>query len=88
MTARKGIAGRTKVAKAFEHYHRAQGHDRAPKIMQSRYKACGESGISDEDNALYEVGVSIGLLINTSSGVFWMLLRVYSYPDLLNDIRK
>lgn len=87
ITARKGIAGRTKVAKAFEHYYRIESN-KARSMIHDRYEACSRIGLCEEDNALYEVGMSLAFLGNTNPTAFWMLLLVYSYPGLLNDIRN
>ncbi|KAL7620711.1 hypothetical protein AAE478_009708 [Parahypoxylon ruwenzoriense] len=73
ITARKPIAARTKVAKAFEAYYKAGGVQK-------------ESGL--EDIARYEVGGSIAVLVNTAPSAFWTLLLIHSHPGLLDDIRK
>lgn len=86
--ARKGIAGRTKVAKAFENYFRNQGHKEASIWMRNRYETGARNGICEEDIARFEVGGSIAILVNTVPAAFWMLLLVYSHPGLLHDIRK
>ncbi|MCJ1470534.1 hypothetical protein MMC07_009180 [Pseudocyphellaria aurata] len=88
ITARKGIAGRDKVAKAFENYFRIDGHKNASILMRNRYETSAKNEISEEDIARFEVGGSIAILVNTVPAAFWMLLLVYSYPGLLNDIRK
>lgn len=87
ITARKGIAGRTKVVKAFENYFRNEGHKQASLLTQNIYKTYARNGIGEKDIARYEVGSSIAFLVNTVPAAFWMLLLVYSRPDLLNDIR-
>ena len=87
ITARKGIAGRTKVAKAFENYFRNQGHKQASSLMRNRYETSARNGIGEEDIARYEVGGSVAILVNTVPAAFWMLLLVYSHPGLLNEIR-
>ena len=88
ITARKGIAGRTKVAKAFEHYFRIEGHKQASILMRNRYETSARNGLDEQDIARYEVGGSIAILVNTVPAAFWMLLLVYSHPGLLDDIRK
>lgn len=88
LTARKGIAGRTKVANAFKDYFEAGGQKEASKLMQNRYETSAKNGLSVEDIARYEVGGAIAILVNTAPAVFWMLLYVYSHPGILEDIRK
>ena len=88
VTAHKGLAGRAKVVKAFEHYFSIDGHKKASILLKNRYEASAKNGISVTDIARYEVGGSIAILVNTVPAVFWMLLLVYSNPNLVDDLRK
>jgi cytochrome P450 len=47
-----------------------------------------DNGVPLEDNARYDVGGSIALLVNTVPATFWTLMFMYSHPGLLEDIRK
>jgi cytochrome P450 len=86
--ARKAIAGRSKVVKAFEDYFNNGGHENASILMRNRYETSSRNGISNKDIARYEVGGSLAVLVNTAPAAFWMLLYVFSYPDVLEDIRR
>lgn len=86
--APKAIAGRTKVAKAFESYFQAGGHKEASTLTKVRYETSARNGVSVEDIARYEVGGAIAVLVNTAPAAFWMLLLMYSHPGLVDDIRK
>ena len=86
--ARKGIAGRARVAKAFERYFRAEGHKQASMLMQMRYETSFRNGITIEDISRYEIGGAIALLVNTAPAAFWMLLLIYAHPGLLEEIRE
>jgi len=86
--ARKGIAGRENVAKAFQNYFRLKGHEGGSALIKNRYGLNAEKGLSIEDNARFEVAGGIAMLVNTAPPVFWMLVLVYSNPELLDDIRK
>lgn len=88
ITARKPIAARTKVAKAFEAYYRAGGVKQASALAQKRYQVEVDHGVPLEDIARYEVGGSIAVLVNTAPAAFWTLLLLHSHPGLLDDIRK
>ena len=88
VTAHKGLAGRAKVVKAFEHYFNTHGHDSASILMKNRYETSAKNGISVTDIARFEVGGSVAILVNTAPAVFWMLLLAYSHPGLLEDLRK
>ena len=86
--ARKGIAGRERVVKAFEDYFQTGGLEKASIWMRNRFEVGSKNGVSNKDMARFEVTGSIALLINTAPAAFWMLLYAFSYPDVLHDIRK
>ncbi|KAI1772252.1 cytochrome P450 [Hypoxylon cercidicola] len=88
ITARKPIAARTKVAKAFEAYYKAGGVQKASALAQNRYQAEIDNNVALEDIARYEVGGSIALLVNTAPAAFWTLLLLHSHPGLLDGIRN
>ncbi|KUI69476.1 25-hydroxycholesterol 7-alpha-hydroxylase [Cytospora mali] len=88
ITARKPLAARTKVAKAFEAYYKAGGVQKASALAQKRYQAEIDNNVSLEDIARYEVGGSIAILVNTAPAAFWTLLLLHSHPDLLESIRE
>ncbi|EFZ03033.1 cytochrome P450 [Metarhizium robertsii] len=88
ITARKPIAARTKVAKAFEAYYKAGGVQKASALAQKRYQAEVNNKVPLEDIARYEVGGSIAVLVNTAPAAFWTLLLLHSHPGLLSDIRE
>jgi hypothetical protein len=70
ITARKGLAGRTKVGKAFEHYFRTGGHEKGSVLIRNRFESIAKNGVTLEDNARYEVGGAIAILVNTAPAVF------------------
>ncbi|KAI1347985.1 cytochrome P450 [Xylaria sp. FL0043] len=88
LTARKPVAARNKVAKAFEKYYKEGGVKHASALAKKRYQAEVDNNVPLEDIARYEVGGSIAVLVNTAPAAFWALLLLHSHPDLLNDIRK
>ncbi|RYP77947.1 hypothetical protein DL771_000806 [Monosporascus sp. 5C6A] len=88
ITARKPVAARTKVAKAFEAYYKAGGVQKASVLAQKRYQVEIDNNVPLEDIARYEVGGSIAILVNTAPSAFWTLLLLHSHPGLLDDIRN
>lgn len=86
--ARKPIAARDKVAKAFEAYYKSDGVENASALAQKRYEAEINNNVPLEDIARFEVGGSIAVLVNTAPAAFWLLLLLHSHPGLLEDIRK
>ncbi|KAK4156498.1 cytochrome P450 [Chaetomidium leptoderma] len=88
ITARKPIAARTKVAKAFEAYYRAGGVEKASALAKLRYQAEVNNGVPIEDIARYEVGGSIAIMVNTAPAAFWALFLLFSHPGLVDEIRQ
>lgn len=88
ITARKGLAGRAVVAKAFEQYFRNEGHKKGSVLAKNRYEVAAKNGIALEDIAKYEVGGAIAILVNTTPAAFWTLFFIYSTPGLLEDVRR
>lgn len=88
ITARKPVAARAKVAKAFEAYYKAGGVKKASALAQMRYQSEADNNLSLEDIARYEVGGSIAILVNTAPSAFWTLFLLHSHPGLLEDVRR
>lgn len=88
ITARKPIAARAKVAKAFEAYFKSGGVKQASILAQKRYQVEIDNNVPLEDIARYEVGGSIAILVNTAPAAFWTLFLLHSHPGLLEEIRK
>ncbi|KAI2628052.1 cytochrome P450 [Hypomontagnella submonticulosa] len=87
ITARKPIAARTKVARAFEEYYKAGGVEQASAYAKNRYQVEVNNKFPLEDTARSSVGGTIALLVNTVPSVFWVLLHLYQYPGLLQEVR-
>lgn len=88
ITARKPIAAREKVAKAFEKYYEAGGVEKASAYARLRYQVSIDNKVPLADIARYEVGGSNAVLVNTAPTAFWTLLLFFSHPGLLAEIRK
>ncbi|KAF2155877.1 putative cytochrome P450 [Myriangium duriaei CBS 260.36] len=86
--ARKAIAARDKVAKAFETYYKAGGHEKGSAWARDRYQLAADYDISLEDTARFEVGGSNAVLLNTVPAAFWNLVLIHSDPNLRNEIRQ
>ena len=87
ITARKGIAGRAVVAKAFEQYYRGDGLMEASIFAKNRYEVAAKNGVALEDIAKWEVAAVLALVANSSPAAFWTIFFIYSTPGLLDDIR-
>ena len=88
ITARKGIAGREIVAKAFEQYYRDDGLMEGSIFAKKRYEVAEKNGVALEDIARLEVAGVIALVANSSPVAFWAIFFIYSTPGLLDDIRR
>lgn len=88
LTARKGMAGREKLVKAFEYYFRTGGHKNSSPFVQDRYDISVKNGLSVPDLARYELGSALAILVNTPPTIFWMIYFIYSQTELLAEIRK
>lgn len=88
ITARKAIAARERVAKAFEAYYKAGGVNRASTLAQKRHQVQVDNNVASEDIARYEVGGSIATLVNTAPATFWTLLLLHSQRGLVDEIRE
>ncbi|KAI4858653.1 putative cytochrome P450 [Hypoxylon rubiginosum] len=87
ITARKPVAARAKVVRAFEEYYNAGGIDEASAYARNRHEVEVNNKFPAEDMARSSVGGTIALLVNTVPAVFWVLLHLHAYPGLLEQIR-
>ncbi|POS77273.1 hypothetical protein DHEL01_v204344 [Diaporthe helianthi] len=85
--ARRPIAAREKVSKAFEKYYKAGGVQKASVLAKNRYEAAANHKIPLQDIARFEVGGSIAILVNTAPAAFWTLLLLSAHPEVLPEIR-
>lgn len=76
------------MAKAFTRYfeegHWTQGSD----LIQASHHENSKRCLSFEDQARFEILTCIGLLVNTTPVILWMLLHIFSDPKLLQDLRS
>lgn len=86
--ARPGLQGRESVVRAIASYFQQKQHLQGSTLIQSRFSLTAEKGFSIEDNARFEVGGAIAILVNTAPPIFWILLLIYSTPSLLAEIRS
>jgi cytochrome P450 len=56
-------------------------------MIEARYSANTQHGITSQNQGRLEVGTLLGILANTIPAVFYMLVHVYSEPALLREIR-
>ncbi|KAH7088269.1 cytochrome P450 [Paraphoma chrysanthemicola] len=86
--AKKSVAARETMTKAFLHYFQAMGHEKGSALIQARYNHSVEHHIPLEDIARYECGGAVGILTNTSPASFWMVFHLYSNKSILEECRQ
>lgn len=99
---RRAVAARSRLTKAMEEWHNAmaavqrgddppsqyQDLDDVSEVMQVRVKTWVDNNTSAKLQATNDVSVLWGVNVNSNKNVFWMLLQIYSRPELLSDIRE
>ena len=89
ITASKGNHAREKLAAAFQSYfeHFDPVHSQSSAMIQARYAVNTQYGVTSSNAGRLEVGTLVGILANTIPSIFYMLVHVYSDPNLTADIR-
>jgi cytochrome P450 len=99
---RRARAARSRLAKAMVEWHTAmaaieRGSDAGPlykdwddvsEVMRLRVKTWEENHASTKLLGATDVSVLWGVNVNSNKNIFWMLLHIYSRPQLLSDIRE
>jgi cytochrome P450 len=88
ITARKAYNGLEKGVIGFIEYLE-KGRDKdAHQLVQDRKALHDAEGISIQDQARLEMGLSFAFNSNASITIFWVLNNIFSRPDLLAEIRE
>ena len=69
-------------------YFSRGGQDNSSNLTKARYDVYVKNGLSSDAIAHFELSSIIGLLINATPTVFWLLFYIYSVPGLLEDVRQ
>ena len=88
--APKGYNARKKLSAAFQQYfeHFDPTNNHSSAMVQARYAANNRYGLTLSNQASLEVGTLIGILANTIPSLFYMLVHIYSDPELTADLRS
>ena len=62
--------------------------DNSSHLTKARYNVYVKNGLSSDAIAHFELSSIIGLLINATPSLFWLLFYIYSVPGLLEDVRQ
>lgn len=56
-------------------------------MIWARYSIATKYGVTPWNQGRLEIGILLGILVNTIPSSFYMLVHIYSDPGLLQDIR-
>ena len=85
--ARKGYRARSQLIDAMTEYLERKGHDNASDLTKARYQAGITHGLSIPGIARFEIGSIMGVLVNSTPSLFWLLTHIYHDQRLLAEIR-
>ncbi|KAI4087254.1 MAG: hypothetical protein LQ344_006937 [Seirophora lacunosa] len=86
ITARKGYQARIRFINAMDKYFAECGPETGSDLIRARWKSHHDFGGVKYAGA-FEIGNLIGVLINATPTFFWMLVHIFSRPDLLAELR-
>lgn len=89
ITARKGARARSLLGNAFQKYFEDYDLDQTESsaMIRARYISNTKYGLTTWNQGRLEVGTLLGILANSIPSMFYMLVRIYSDPVLLKDVR-
>ncbi|KAL8948340.1 MAG: hypothetical protein Q9222_005469 [Ikaeria aurantiellina] len=89
LLARAGHKARSDIAAAYADYfrHYEPGQTQSSAMTRARYLTNTQYGLTPWNQGCLEVGSLLGILANTIPSSFYMLVRLYTNPDLLKDVR-
>lgn len=87
--ARKAHQGLERCVKGFMEYVEKGGYGNAYKLIQDRYQLHLDEGITDaEEIARLEVALCLGINVNASGTMFWIINEIFSRPELVSKMRE
>src|SRR5690242_17955711 len=88
ITARKAYQGFMACAKGFAEYIEDGGFEDAAEFIQNRNKLNIQHGVTDPlERGKLDTGLGLGVNVNASITIFWLLNAVFSRPELLSRLR-
>ena len=85
--AGKAYNARELIFNSMSKYLSGGGQNNSSPLTKARYNVYVKNGLSTDSIARFELSSIIGLLINATPSVFWLLFYIYSIPGLLEDVR-
>ncbi|KAL8717337.1 MAG: hypothetical protein Q9225_005412 [Loekoesia sp. 1 TL-2023] len=84
--ARKGCQARIRFTKALNQYFDDNGPETGSELIKARWKYNSEYGTAKYAGC-FEIGDLLGVLVNATPTFFWILIHVFSRPNLLAELR-
>lgn len=88
ITARKAYKGREAVVSALVAYFEAGHHTSSSDLIQQRVKIAKKYGMSLDGIARSELSFLFAGIVNTAITSFWLVLNIFTRPDLLRAIQE
>ncbi|KAL8782743.1 MAG: hypothetical protein Q9213_005121 [Squamulea squamosa] len=84
-----GYKARSEIAAAFTEYYKDYDtkETQSSAMIEARYRTNMQYGLSYWNQGCLEVGTLLGILASTIPSSFYMLVRLYADPVLLEDVR-
>ena len=83
----KGFQARFQFVNAMIDYTNHQGYKQAFDLTKVKYHTGVSWGLSNSEIARFKFGSIIGVLVNSTPTLFWLLTQIYSSPHLLAAMR-
>jgi cytochrome P450 len=88
ITTRKAFLGRERVVQGLVDFIRRGSHKRASQVIQNRVRMNMEHGFNVEEAGRSELVLLFAILGNAVPSTFWVVLDIFSRPELLCEIRN
>ena len=88
LVARKAHQARQRIFDGMNSYFARNWRQGASELVKARHDALISNGLSTDIVARFELGDSIGIMVNATPSAFWILNYVYMNPALLEDLRR
>ena len=86
-TTSGALQDREKLTEAFCEYYSNGGVEGASELVKERFEISRKYGFSDDALSRMDIGLAQALLANSVPITTWMVLRIFSSPSLLAEIR-
>ncbi|KAF2826757.1 cytochrome P450 [Ophiobolus disseminans] len=87
ITARRAYYAMQACVKGWVEYTEKGLHREAQPFLQDRKRFHEDEGISQEEHARLEMGITFGIVSNASVTSFWLVNNIFSDPELLSQVR-